>query len=258
MSGELRVPVGYRVVVLDEVGSTNAVALDQADAGEPGGLWVVGRRQVAGRGRQGRAWTSERGNLYASLLLRDPPPPPRLGQLPLVVAVAVHDAVADVLPPFSRAGLSIKWPNDLLLGGAKIAGILIEGAASRGGQVVVVGIGINCAHHPADTPYPATDLAAAGHPTDPDGLFERLAERFAIRFSDWRDGDFRPIREAWLARAKGLGAPIAVRGPQGVREGVFDGLDGDGRLVLRRADGSNEVISAGDLFFSAAAAPSGR
>lgn len=107
---------------------------------------------MAGRGRQGRAWTSERGNLYASLMLRDPAPADKLGQMPLMVAIAVHDAVADVLPPFARGDLAIKWPNDLLLGGAKIVGILIEGSASRAGQVVVVGIGINCAHHPEDTP----------------------------------------------------------------------------------------------------------
>lgn len=249
MTAEPRVPSGYRVLVLDEVGSTNAVAFEKAEAGEPSGLWIVGRRQVAGRGRQGRAWTSERGNLYASLMLRDPAPADKLGQMPLMVAIAVHDAVADVLPPFARGDLAIKWPNDLLLGGAKIVGILIEGSASRAGQVVVVGIGINCAHHPEDTPYPATDLAAAGHPVAPDALFERLAERMATRLAQWRDGPFDAIRDAWLARARGLGQPITVRRPSGTVEGVFEALDPSGRLVLLKADGAREAISAGDVFF---------
>ncbi|WP_181707078.1 biotin--[acetyl-CoA-carboxylase] ligase [Chthonobacter rhizosphaerae] len=245
-------PPGYRVLRLDEVGSTNAVALERAEGGEPAGLWVVARRQVAGRGRQGRAWTSEPGNLYSSLLLRDPARPAHLGELPLVVAVAVHDAVADVLPPPARAPLQIKWPNDVLYGGAKICGILVEGAVHREGQVVVVGIGINCRHHPPEAAYATTDLTALGFPTDPPALFERLAARMAARFAEWQGGGFAAIRSAWLARARGVGEPIRVRLPNETLAGRFEALDDSGRLLLRLETGGLRTISAGDVFFGPA------
>ncbi|WP_237151615.1 biotin--[acetyl-CoA-carboxylase] ligase [Oryzibacter oryziterrae] len=250
-------PEGYRVVIFDEVGSTNTLALEMAREGEASGLWVMGRRQLAGKGRQGRAWMSEKGNLYVSLLLRNPAPMSRLGNLPLVVALAVHDAIADVLPPFARAPLEIKWPNDILYDGAKICGILIEGAHQAEGQVVVIGIGINCRHHPEGTPYPAADLAGLGYPVEPDDLLPVLAARMKQRLDAWRDGSFAPLREAWLARARGVGETITVRMPNGTREGVFDGLDADGRLLLR-AGGQVEAISAGDVFFGGMGGKAGR
>lgn len=248
-SAEPRLPPGYRALLLPEVGSTNALALDKAREGEAAGLWIVAGRQTAGRGRQGRAWASEPGNLFASLLLRNPAEPARLGELPLVVALAVHDAVADVLPPTARGALEIKWPNDVMLSGAKISGILIEGAAMREGRAVVVGCGINCASHPDGTPYPATNLSAAGHPTEPLALFERLAARLASRLAEWQDGPFATIRDAWLARARGIGKAITVRLPDRTVTGRFEGLDPGGRLVLRGEGGTTEVISAGDVFF---------
>jgi BirA family biotin operon repressor/biotin-[acetyl-CoA-carboxylase] ligase len=244
-----RVPSGYRLEALDEVGSTNAVAQERARAGAASGLWITARRQAAGRGRQGRTWTSEPGNLYASLLLRDPVPPARLGELPLVVAVALHDAVADLMPPPLRPGLAIKWPNDLLLGGAKLAGILVEGMTDGTNQTVVIGVGVNCRHHPEGTDYAATDLAAAGVPTEPEAMFERLASRLAERLDAWRSGPFDAVRAAWLSRARGIGEPVKVRLPRGTLDGTFEALDAEGRLVLRLADGRLETISAGDVFF---------
>jgi BirA family biotin operon repressor/biotin-[acetyl-CoA-carboxylase] ligase len=244
-----RLPTGYRALLLDEIHSTNQLALERARDGEPSGLWIVAGRQTAGRGRQGRVWASEPGNLFASLMLRDPAEPARLGELPLVVALAVHDAVADVLPPTARSGLEIKWPNDVLLAGAKIAGILIEGTVGREGRAVVIGVGVNCASHPDGTPYPATDLAAAGHPTDPVALFERLAARLATRLAEWQGGSFAPLRDAWLARARGVGGPITVRLPDRTVSGRFEGLDAGGRLLLRAEGGVTEAISAGDVFF---------
>ncbi|HUG61350.1 MAG TPA: biotin--[acetyl-CoA-carboxylase] ligase [Methylomirabilota bacterium] len=248
-----RVPEGYRVDAEGDVGSTNALALDRARAGEPSGLWITARRQIAGRGRQGRVWTSEPGNLYASLLLRDPAPPERIGELPLLVAVAVHDAIADVLPPPARPDLAIKWPNDVLFRGAKLCGILIEGAAGPEGRVVVIGVGVNCRHHPRDLGAAATDLAEIGYPTEPSALFERLALRMAERLAEWRGGPFAPIREAWLNRARGIGETVLVRLPQGTLTGRFEALDADGRLLLRLPEGGLETISAGDVFFGAAA-----
>ena len=188
-----------RVFARDAVGSTNAEAFALANAGEPAPFWIAARSQTAGRGRRGRSWTSEPGNLYASLLLSDPSPPERAAELSFVAALAAYDAVAEVAGLAGR--LAIKWPNDVLCDGAKLAGILIEGQ----GASVVVGIGINCAHHPAGTPYPATDLAACGVRVSPDRLFEALASAMRRRLAQWDRGTgFASIRADWLARAAGL------------------------------------------------------
>lgn len=242
-------PAGYAAVHLDAVGSTNAEAFERARQGAVSGLWVVSRRQTSGRGRRGRLWTSEPGNLYSSLMLRDPIEEARLGELPLVVALAVHDAVAAALPPFARPELAIKWPNDILYAGAKLCGILIEATTTPEGRVVVAGIGINCAHHPDVTLYSATDLAAAGYPTEPQAMFALLAAAMARRLAEWRTDGFATLREAWLGRARGIGEAITVRLPTREITGIFVGLDGEGRLLLRH-DGGLEPISAGDVFFS--------
>ena len=241
-------PAGYTAIHLDAVGSTNAEAFERARQGAASGLWIVARRQTAGRGRRGRVWTSEPGNLYSSLMLRDLVEEARLGELPLVVALAVHDAVAAALPPFARADLAIKWPNDVLYAGAKLCGILIEATATPEGRVVVAGIGINCAHHPDVTLYNATDLAKAGYPTDPQAMFALLSAAMARRLDEWRAGSFAPLREAWLSRARGIGEAITVRLPTREITGIFSGLDEEGRLLLRH-DGTLETISAGDVFF---------
>ena len=241
-------PAGYTAIHLDAVGSTNAEAFERARQGAASGLWLVARHQTAGRGRRGRIWTSEPGNLYSSLMLRDPIEEARLGELPLVVALAVHDAVAAALPPFTRADLTIKWPNDILYAGAKLCGILIEAASTPEGRVVVAGIGINCAHHPDVALYSATDLAEAGYPTEPEAMFALLSATMARRLAEWRMGDFSGLREAWLSRARGIGEAITVRLPTREVTGIFSGLDSEGRLLLRH-DGGLEPISAGDVFF---------
>ncbi|ODN72484.1 biotin--[acetyl-CoA-carboxylase] ligase [Methylobrevis pamukkalensis] len=242
-------PQGYRALRLETVGSTNAEALERAREGDPGPVWITARRQEGGRGRQGRRWTSEPGNLYASLLLTDPVEAARIGELPLVVAVAVHDAVAEVLPPPLRPRLAIKWPNDLLFDGAKITGILIEGTTVPAGRAVVIGIGINCAHYPDDAGYAATDLSRIGAPVTPDELFAILAEKMAARLAMWQTRGFAPLRDAWMARVVGIGTTIRVRLPREEHTGRFEALDAGGRLLLRRPDGRLETISAGDVFF---------
>jgi BirA family biotin operon repressor/biotin-[acetyl-CoA-carboxylase] ligase len=245
----LRVPAGFSVESHAAVGSTNAVAFERAAAGAPSGLWTIAARQTSGRGRLGRTWASEPGNLFCSLLLREGLAPSRFGELPLVAALAVHDAVTEALPPTAAAALRIKWPNDVLYDGAKLSGILVEGALRPEGQVVVIGIGINCHHHPDTSLYPATDLASLGYPVEPADMFSLLAEHLARRLDQWHAGPFEPLRAAWLDRACGLGEPISVRLPSGTRTGVFDGLDADGRLELR-VDGRLETIAAGDVFFN--------
>jgi BirA family transcriptional regulator, biotin operon repressor / biotin---[acetyl-CoA-carboxylase] ligase len=241
--------LGARLISLDEVGSTNAEAFARARAGERGPLWITARRQTAGRGRRGRGWVSEPGNLYASLLVTDPAPPQRAAELSLVAALAVHDALAEcasILGP----RLKLKWPNDLLCDGAKLAGILVEGEGLPGRPLtVVIGIGVNCAHHPADTGYPATNLAAAGALVSPEALAQALIATMARRLAEWNRGDnFAAIRAAWLERAAGLGAPARVRLPEREVEGIAETLDEVGRLVVRLADGSRERIAAGEMF----------
>ena len=163
---------GVRLIAHEVLGSTNAEALQLARHGERGPLWVTAERQSAGRGRRGRAWMSPPGNLYASLLLTEPAAAEHWPQLSFVAALAIHDAVVEIAGDLKPL-LAIKWPNDLLLAGAKFAGILIEGEGDV--NAVAVGIGVNCTRHPADTDFPATDLAAAGAPVAPKTLFPALS-----------------------------------------------------------------------------------
>src|ERR1700680_1561156 len=161
---------GVRLLAHDEIDSTNAEALRLLRQGEPGPLWITAQSQSAGRGRRGRKWLSAPGNLHASLLLTDPGPVEDWPQLSFVAALAVHDAVVEVAPEI-RPQLELKWPNDLLLSGAKFAGILIEGEGREEEGAVAIGIGVNCTAHPAGTAYPATNLLAAGARVSADALF---------------------------------------------------------------------------------------
>jgi BirA family biotin operon repressor/biotin-[acetyl-CoA-carboxylase] ligase len=235
-----------RVIAYDSVGSTNEEGLILARKGERGPLWITARRQDAGRGRHGRSWTSESGNLYASLLLTDPAPPQRWPELSFVAAVAVYEAVAAVTPAIA-ANLSLKWPNDLLLGMKKFAGILIE-AENSAPAAVVVGIGVNCAHHPADTSYPATDLATAGAAVSPARLFDQLSCAMTARLAQWNRGEgFAQVRADWLSHAAGLGEEICVRLADREIAGRFQMLDDVGRLVLHLPDGTRHAVTAGDV-----------
>jgi len=237
---------GARHTHYETLGSTNAEALALARAGERGPLWITAASQSAGRGRRGNAWVSAPGNLYATLLLTEPGPPERAPQLSFVTALALHDAVATVAPQLGPL-LALKWPNDLLLGGAKLAGILIEGE-SEPVLTVAIGIGANCASHPSDTGYPATDLAAAGALVPPERLFAVLADAMARRLEQWRRGEgFAEIRADWLKRAAGLGQDIRVRLPEREFSGRFQGLDEAGRLLVAGAAGVT-VVTAGEVF----------
>jgi BirA family biotin operon repressor/biotin-[acetyl-CoA-carboxylase] ligase len=242
---------GIGLIAFDTIGSTNAEALARGRAGEAGPLWITARAQTAGRGRRGRTWVSEPGNLHATLLLTDPAPPERAAQLSFVAALAAHDAIAACAPAFGGR-LAFKWPNDVLLDGAKLAGILIE-AEGTCPLIVAVGLGINCAHHPAGTEFPATDLAAAGAHVGAAQLFGALSLAMIDRLREWETG-FASIRAAWLARAGGRGGEVHAR--LGAREltGRFETLDEAGRLLLRLPDGKLETIAAGEVFPVASAA----
>jgi BirA family biotin operon repressor/biotin-[acetyl-CoA-carboxylase] ligase len=236
-----------RHIAHEAVGSTNAEALALAHKGERGPLWISARTQSAGRGRRGGAWVSPAGNLYATLLLTDPSAPERAAELSFVAALALHDAVVEVA---QRLGpiLTVKWPNDLLLDGAKLAGILIEGESGPP-FAAAIGIGVNCASHPRETSYPATDLATAGAAVTPEQLFVALSAAMLRRLAQWdRGAGFAGIRADWLARAAGVGEAIRVRLPERELAGRFQGLDPYGRLLLREPDGAIETIAAGDVF----------
>src|SRR5262245_55739124 len=174
---------GVGLIACETVGSTNCEALAHARAGEKGPLWITAQAQTAGRGRRGRTWVSEPGNLYATLLLTDPAPPERAAQLSFVAALATHDAIAACAGALVPR-LALKWPNDVLLDGAKLAGILIEAEGTRP-LVVAVGVGVNCRHHPDATEFPATDLAAAGAAVTVEELFKALSIAMVHRLREW-------------------------------------------------------------------------
>lgn len=242
---------GVRLKTHDVLGSTNVEALNLARQGERGPLWVTARQQTAGRGRRGRDWISEPGNLYASLLLTAPSPAEHWPELSFVAALAIHDAIVEVASKL-KPRLAIKWPNDLLIAGAKLAGILIEAEGGEEGAVVV-GIGVNCASHPAGTEHPATDLAAVGAPISPEAMIAALSAKMLGRLAQWNQGEgFSTVRADWLARAAGVGEEVWVRLADREIAGRFETLDERGGLVLRLPDGKSTIIAAGDVFMRAA------
>jgi BirA family biotin operon repressor/biotin-[acetyl-CoA-carboxylase] ligase len=234
------------VVFLDLVDSTNAQALRRGRAGESGPLWVVAKEQSAGRGRRGTAWVSPVGNLYATLMLTDAAPLAAAPQLGFVASLALHDAAVAAAPALASR-LALKWPNDLLCTGRKVAGILIEGEGDP--VTVAIGIGVNCCNHPDATEFPATDFSAEGAGVSAAALFDHLALTMRARLMQWNRGaGFDGVRAAWLARAVGLGQSIRVRLPEREVTGRFETIDDSGRLMLRAPTGGLEAIAAGDVF----------
>ncbi len=214
--------------------------------GEGEGLILRAREQVSGRGRQGRLWRSPPGNLYMSVLID---PAPRLAEtanLSFVAGLAVWRAVSDLVP---GAGLRLKWPNDLLLDGAKLAGLLLE--VPYAGKPAVLGLGVNLRTAPTDTPYPATSLPPRPTgPVDRDEATEAIALRLAETLRQWRREGFASIRADWQAVAHPVGTPLTVRlAPETVLTGTFDGLGEDGHLRLQTAEGLR-AIPAGDVILA--------
>ncbi|HEY9080040.1 biotin--[acetyl-CoA-carboxylase] ligase [Magnetovibrio sp.] len=253
-ASSLQLPSPYVLVELECVDSTNAEAKRLAEQGAPDLTLVWAKRQTAGRGRRGREWVSVEGNLYFSIILRMPYAMRVMTQLSFVAANAVADAVQVVCP--SGTFVNVKWPNDVLVEGAKISGILMEAQpAFEADQFewLVLGIGVNVATHPVveDGGFPATSLAAQGvlgEGLDVALLLDTLAKRFLAGVATWRNLGFGPIRRHWLARARGVGGPVTVRLPNETLEGIFGALDEDGALVLHRDGHPNRLITAGDVF----------
>lgn len=237
-------------MVLDAVDSTNDEARRRFDAGEQGPLWIAARRQLAGRGRERRPWSTEQGNLAATLLLPfrgTPGEAARLG-FPASLAVAeVFDALA------SGTHVALKWPNDVLLSGRKASGILLEnyGAGPDGRLVLAIGIGINLASHPrpGELRWPATSIAAeTGRAPEFDDALALLAQGMDRWLGLLEQRGFEAVRAAWLARADRVGQVIEARLPRGTLTGRFSEIDANGALVLETADGTRR-IAAGDVFF---------
>ncbi|MCG8560801.1 MAG: biotin--[acetyl-CoA-carboxylase] ligase [Hyphomicrobiales bacterium] len=247
---DVQLPTGHRLACFDTIDSTNAEALRRAELGEHGPLWICAAEQCAGRGRMGRGWASPAGNLHASLLLRTACPVDTALQLVFVAGLAVHDAVSDLC----REPLQLKWPNDLLLSGRKLAGVLIEsvGGSERPGATIVVGTGLNLVAHPEEALRPATDLAA--HSIDlavPEAL-QRLATATATRLETWAEGaGFAQIRESWEERALPVGEAIRVRINDHERLGTYAGIDAMGALRMIETGGNETRITTGDVFLQA-------
>lgn len=235
---------GYRLVRHDQIDSTNSEARRLAEAGEPGPVWITATRQTAGRGRRGRAWEQGDGNLAATLLIH---PTGDFAQLSFAAALAVAETAEAFAP---RAAITVKWPNDVLADGRKLAGILLESGLNAQNQTwLAIGIGINLAGHPEGTEFPATSLAQLGVAVpSPQDALALLAARFAHWYDAWMNQGFETVRTAWLARAGGLGAPIRARLPHETRHGLFEGIDATGALLLNER-GHVRAITAGEVFF---------
>lgn len=233
---------------LPETGSTNADLAQALASGErPGeGDWLIADRQTAGRGRQGRAWFDGHGNFMGSTIVRLGPGDPTPGTLALVAGLAVHEAVSLLVPPPQL--VLLKWPNDLMIGGAKLCGILLE----RVGDAVVVGIGVNLAAAPAVEGRETIALSAFGPAPDRDAFAASLARHFAAELDRWRSFGLEPLVRRWLAAGHPPGTPLLVGEPgEEPLKGEFAGLTSDGALQLRLGDGTTRVIHAGEVRLAA-------
>ena len=253
---------GYRLAVFDHIGSTNAEAMARARGGEHGPMWFVTSEQTAGRGRRHRPWIAPRGNLASSILEVVDVSPAVAATLGFAAGVALEAALQKVSVEASlrSAGsdhmkFSLKWPNDVLAGRQKLAGILLEAEAVAGDRLaVVVGIGTNVVAAPEGTPTPATSLAALGVHVGAEELFTVLSDCWAEFRGLWDNGrGFGEVRRLWLARAAGLGQPVAIQSGGSTVEGTFDTIDESGCMIVGTSDGRRVPISAGDVYFGAAA-----
>jgi len=250
----IELPCPYRLVELDCVDSTNVEAKRLAEEGCADYTVVWAKRQTQGRGRRGREWVSKPGNLYFSVVLRPPRPMADVVQLSFVAANALADTIARITPP--GIVINVKWPNDVLVDGKKISGILMEGDTEPGSdhfKWVVLGIGVNVASHPLvhETASASTSLAAQG--VQGEGLnigtlLEVLSKEFLAGLEVWDTLGFAPVRHQWLLRAKGIGGSVRVRLPNETLYGTFSTLDESGALVLQKDGKPDRRITAGDVF----------
>ena len=243
---------GIRLTAFETIGSTNAEALARVRAGERGPLWLTTAHQSAGHGRRNRAWVSPPGNLAASIIQTIKAPPAVVATLGFAAGLALDSALRQIAGE-GAASFALKWPNDVLADGKKIAGILIETETTPEGLAVVVGIGVNVVAAPDGMPYPVISLAACGITASAEDVFAALSDAWLEFVTLWDDGrGFQQIRRLWLARAAGLGKPMAVRSGSVTLQGTFETLDEEGRLVLAEDGGRRMTVAAGEVHFGAA------
>ena len=232
-------PDGWRLIALDSVGSTNDEAGRLAEAGAVEGTVVWAREQTGGRGRRGRRWVSPVGNLYSSTVLRPDCSAARAAELGFVAALAVGDIIA------RHRTVRLKWPNDVLVDGGKIAGILPESSIAQDGRVdhVVMGIGVNVGFAPQlpEMRYPGAMLGGTV-----EAALEKLAAAMASWLARWRREGFDTIRQAWLVEAGPIGAEVDVKLGEELVRGRFAGIDFDGALLLDTQSGPRKIV-AGEL-----------
>jgi BirA family biotin operon repressor/biotin-[acetyl-CoA-carboxylase] ligase len=245
---------GFNVLRLESVDSTNTHARQLGERGAIDGTLVVAAEQTGGRGRHGRHWHSPRGNFYGSLLLRPEMKLADAASLSLVIGLSALVAIEAV----AGQGLDIvvKWPNDLLLGGRKLAGILLEGASTADGSCawLVAGLGVNLASHPGNPVYPSAALADVGiQGVTPDIFLTSYLAALSRNLPLWRAEGFAPFRQAWLARAAGLGRPVSLRVGDVAHHGLLADLGMDGSILIESPAGCLECFTAGELFFTAQA-----
>ncbi|WP_265519518.1 biotin--[acetyl-CoA-carboxylase] ligase [Nitratireductor luteus] len=259
---------GYRLEAHDSVGSTNAMALERARRGDPGKLWITALQQTSGRGRRGRDWATPHGNLAATLLLSDGMAVNDAAVLGFVAGLSLSDALSAVVPQSAlKVGIdggdvaqasgrfALKWPNDVLADGAKLAGILLESSLLGPDRLALaIGIGVNVVAHPEGLPYPATSLKALGAGEDAARLFLALSDAWMENYARWQGpGGKAAIRDRWLRQAAGLGSEVSVKADGRVVRGIFETIDEACRFVIREEDGSRFYITAGDVHFGAVA-----
>ena len=244
-----KLPPGYRLLCYDSIGSTNDEAKHLAREGAEEGTLVWALEQSAGHGRRGRAWSSPRGNLYLSLILRPDCPAGSAAQLGFIAALAVGDALRAILPRIER--IAYKWPNDVLIDGRKIAGLLLEceTVGSEKLSFIVVGVGVNLTASPRGTEFPATSIMEEGlGEIMPEVMLEEFAAHFRSWHTRWRVEGFAPVRASWLAAAAIVrGEPVRVRLESRAFCGRFLELDHEGNLLLDCA-GEDRRIAAGEVF----------
>ncbi len=251
---------GYRLQAFEQVGSTNTEAMSRAREGDRGSIWFVTAEQTAGKGRRQRAWVSPRGNLPCSVLEVLDVAPPIAATVGFAAGLATEEALRKVsLEAALRAGpesfkYELKWPNDVLVGGKKLVGISLDAEAVDGRLAVVAGIGINVVAAPEGTPTPAVSLAALGVQIGAEELFSALSDSWVEFHGMWDNGrGFSEIRKLWLARATGLGKPVAIKSVNLTIEGTFETIDAQGCMIVRTPDGQLMPITAGDVYFGSAA-----
>jgi BirA family biotin operon repressor/biotin-[acetyl-CoA-carboxylase] ligase len=246
--------LGYRLEYFDEIGSTNTEAMARIQAGETGPLWLVTTLQTAGSGRRNRPWVAPRGNLAATITEVIAVAPAQAATLGFAAGVAVAESLQSL-----GVTTELKWPNDVLLKGAKLCGISVQAEnAGEGRLAMIVGIGINVVAAPEGLPHPVASLAAAGSRITAETLFATLSDHWADTRSLWDQGRGMPaLRKRWLAHAVGVGQPVAVQIGERRVTGTFETLDESGHLMVITENGQRMPIASGEVFFGEATTRTG-